>query len=230
MKIINKKPGNFGILSSGQKKALAIFFSLEESEFFCLTGGTALAEFYLGHRESFDLDFFSSREDLIVSFSRKLEKALSKSYKISVPRRFNSFVEIEAESPKEKVKVQLALESPFRLSEPKRVGNILINDYLDLIVDKALAFFGRTEPRDTVDLFFILNEDKVDFWQLVKYCQKKDPGFDLYWMAVALEKTQELPDQIGRWPVEMIKPVDAKALKEMFKKLADDIFEKINKK
>ncbi|MCX5975766.1 MAG: nucleotidyl transferase AbiEii/AbiGii toxin family protein [Coprothermobacterota bacterium] len=29
---------------------------------FYLTGGTALAEFYLGHRKSFDLDIFTGEE------------------------------------------------------------------------------------------------------------------------------------------------------------------------
>ncbi|MDP1547610.1 MAG: hypothetical protein Q8L87_16500 [Anaerolineales bacterium] len=33
-----------------------------------------------------------------------------------------------------------------------------INDYPDLRVDKLLAYFGRAEPRDAVDLYFILQK------------------------------------------------------------------------
>jgi predicted nucleotidyltransferase component of viral defense system len=31
-----------------------------------------------------------------------------------------------------------------------------VNGYLDQCVDKLLAYFGRAEPRDAVDLYFIL--------------------------------------------------------------------------
>src|SRR3989338_6317598 len=51
------------ILSENQKKFLKL---LSEEKSICanfyLTGGTALAEFYLHHRLSEDLDFFSERE------------------------------------------------------------------------------------------------------------------------------------------------------------------------
>jgi predicted nucleotidyltransferase component of viral defense system len=47
------------ILSSVQQKLLKVFSEDKRiSEKFYLTGGTALAGFYLGHRYSDDLDFF----------------------------------------------------------------------------------------------------------------------------------------------------------------------------
>jgi len=33
---------------------------------FYLTGGTALAEFYLAHRKSFDLDIFTTEKGIII--------------------------------------------------------------------------------------------------------------------------------------------------------------------
>jgi len=51
------------ILSENQKKLLALIGENKEiSSNFYLTGGTALAEFYLKHRFSEDLDFFSQEE------------------------------------------------------------------------------------------------------------------------------------------------------------------------
>lgn len=58
---------------------------------------------------------------------------------------------------------------------------------------------------------------------------KKDPGFDLYWLAVALGKTREFPDEISRWPVRMLRELDARMLKERFQKLAEKILEEIEK-
>jgi len=40
-----------------------------------------LAEFYLGHRKSFDLDLFTSEKELILPFSRILEEEMKKSKK-----------------------------------------------------------------------------------------------------------------------------------------------------
>jgi hypothetical protein len=47
-----------GLLSTGQRRFLRLFSKMPDSTHFYLTGGTALAEFYLGHRYSFDLDLF----------------------------------------------------------------------------------------------------------------------------------------------------------------------------
>src|SRR3989344_3034800 len=63
------------ILSENQKRLLSVL-SGERAicDNFYLTGGTALAEFYLGHRLSEDLDFFSENEFLAESVSATLRK------------------------------------------------------------------------------------------------------------------------------------------------------------
>ncbi len=57
------------ILTSLQGEVLRIIGNLRDISEFYLTGGTALAEFYLGHRLSFDLDLFTTKEGLIAPFS-----------------------------------------------------------------------------------------------------------------------------------------------------------------
>lgn len=219
---------NKGIISDLQKHFLLSFSALVDSEHFYLTGGTALSEFYLGHRKSFDLDLFTCEKALIPSFSRVVEEELKKDFSVSVVRRFETFAEFEVGKREETIKVQLAYDSPFRFEESldSNLG-VKVNDYKDLIVDKFLAFFGRIEPRDAVDLFFILQ--KEDFWELVKLAPQKDPGFDLYWLAVALEKTKDFPDDIKRWPVEMLVEVSAEEIKDMFSNLSKKVMDKIKK-
>ena len=58
-----------GILTALQKTFLAAFSALPDQDQFHLTGGTALAEFYLGHRLSSALDFFTAQAGLIIPFS-----------------------------------------------------------------------------------------------------------------------------------------------------------------
>jgi hypothetical protein len=93
-------------------------------------------------------------------------------------------------------------------------------------VDKLLAFFGRAEPRDAVDLFFILQTES--FSELTCLAAKKDPGFDLYWLAVALEEVQSFPDELELWPVEMVRPLDVGELKTLFRRLAKEIMDELN--
>jgi len=217
------------VISRLQKRVISTLINIADFSYFYLTGGTALAEFYFGHRKSYDLDIFTSHKGLILPFSRIIEEELEKEkFYINVVRRFESFAEFEISQQNEIIKVQFALDSPFRFEEPldSELG-IKINDYKDIIVDKLLAFFGRVEPRDAVDLYFIL--EKEDFWKLTGLARQKDPGFDLYWMAAALEKVKSFPDNLNRWPVEMLIEIDIAKLKNKFLSLAIEIMEKLRK-
>lgn len=218
-----------GIISKLQKRVLYSLRNIPDFSYFYLTGGTALAEFYLGHRKSYDLDIFTVQEGLILPFSRLVEEELKKGkFSTNVIRRFSSFVEFEILQENEIVRVQLALDSPFRFEEPlDSYLEVKINDYKDITVDKLLAFFGRVEPRDAVDLYFIL--EKENFWELTDLAKKKDPGFDLYWMAVALEKVKDFPDKISRLPVEMLIEINIKKLKDKFSSLSIEIMERLRK-
>jgi hypothetical protein len=102
-----------------------------------------------------------------------------------------------------------------------------VNDYNDLTVDKLLVFFERVEPRDAIDLFYILKT--VDFWKLTELAKQKDPGFDLYRLEIALHKVKEYPDNIEDLPVEMIKEINIQELKNLFLNLSKKIMDKIKK-
>ncbi|MFZ8804638.1 MAG: nucleotidyl transferase AbiEii/AbiGii toxin family protein [Candidatus Calescibacterium sp.] len=212
-----------------QREILTIFSEIHDSKMFYLTGGTALAEFYLGHRKSFDLDIFTTEKGLIIPFSYAFEQELKKNFLVKVVRRYETFVEFEVSAKGDSTKVQLAYDSPFRFENPidSDIG-VKVNDYTDLIVDKLLAFFGRAEPRDTIDLFFILKTE--DFWKLIELAKQKDPGFDLYWLAIALHKIKNFPDDLRDWPVDTIKKVDIKELKGLLLNLSREIMDKIKAK
>ncbi len=224
------------ILSELQKRVLRALSNIADFSHFYLTGGTALAEFYFGHRKSYDLDIFTAQTGLILPVSRLIEEELKKrKFFLNIVRRFESFTEFEisqeneiVSTENEIIKVQFALDSPFRFEKPSDSDlGIKVNDYKDIITDKFLAFFGRVEPRDAVDLYFIL--EKENFWELAQLAKKKDPGFDLYWMAAALEKVISFPDNIRRWPVEMLIEIDVAKLKDKFLFLSVEIMDRLRK-
>jgi hypothetical protein len=45
-----------------------------------------------------------------------------------------------------------------------------------------------------------------------------------------MKKIQEFPDEIERWPVEMIAHVDAKSIRDRFSLLAREVLDKIKKR
>jgi len=215
-----------GIITDLQRKILLAFSEIPGSEMFYLAGGTALAEFYLAHRRSYDLDLFTTEKDFVIQFSHTFEEVMKKLFQVKTIRRLLNFAEFEVSDGIVQTKVQIALDSPFRFGEPVGLDiGIKVNDYTDLIVDKLLAFFRRAEPRDAVDLFFILKNE--DLWKLTELAKQKDTGFDLYWLAVALKEVESFPDQIELWAVDMIEPVDPREIKAKFSELRIEILRRI---
>lgn len=220
----------FGILTPLQREFIEILAGLPDKDQFYLAGGTALAEYYLGHRLSFDLDFFTGTESLVLPTSYQLENACrKKNLSLKVVRRFSTFVEFLAEKNNESLKIDLALDSPYRFEQPVLASaGIFINDYPDLRVDKLLAYFGRAEPRDAVDLYFILQKELPE--TLLEQAAQKDPGFDLYFFAIALNRCENFPDEIERWPVKMLQPFEPPVLKKRFLDWAVRLMDKTMKK
>lgn len=161
-------------------------------------------------------------------FHALFEQHMSQEFQTKAVRRHESFAEFQLEGGGEETRVQIARDSPYRFANPIESDlGVKVNDYRDLVVDKLLAFYGRAEPRDAVDLFFILKDE--DFWDITAAAGEKDPGFDLYWLAVALEKVRDYPDDISRWPVAMVKELDAVELKSLFLRLAREILDRIRR-
>ncbi len=216
-----------GLLTPLQRTFLQAFAELPDQHRFFLTGGTALAEFYLAHRVSFDLDFFTSEEALIVPFSYQVT-ALADTYpfQVEVVRRFATYVEFLITQDTDTLKVDLAFDSPFRFATPviSEYG-VWVNPFEDLRVDKLLAYYGRAEPRDAADLYFILQGEPLA--PLLDLAVQKDPGFDLYWFAVALNRAADFPDDLARWPVKMLKPIVPADVKSFFMNIALDIMARI---
>lgn len=207
-----------------------ILANLPDKDQFYLAGGTALSEYYLGHRLSFDLDYFTGTENLILPLSYQIETACRKrGLSLKIVRRFSTFVELLAEKENESLKIDLALDSPHRFEAPALSNEgIYINAYSDLRADKLLAYFGRAEPRDAVDLYFIMQKDSFEL--LLEQAAQKDPGFDLYWFSIALNRCENFPDEIERWPVKMLQPFDPRAIKKIFLEWAIKLMDKTTKK
>lgn len=207
------------ILNSLQKELLLEFSGVPDQKNFYLTGGTALAEFYLKHRKSNDLDFFTSKDEIILPFCAKLESSLkAKGFSVERSRGFNSFVELFIGKTSRQTIIHIAQDAPFRFEPTKEVSEfpgLRIDGLKDLASNKLLALFQRATLRDFIDIYFIVNDGHFSREELLALAKEKDPGFELYWLAVAFERintfSQDAPDIHL-----LIKPCTLERLKEFF--------------
>src|SRR3990167_8304849 len=145
------------ILSKDQIKFIELFAKEKRlSSKFYLTGGTALAEFYIPYRYSEDLDFFSEQEvdtSEISTFLKTIRKDLDyKSFDINTSYNRNIIL-------LSLYKYDLKLEFtyfPFqRIDEKKVEYGLKIDSIKDIAVNKLFTIYQYPRSRDFMDLYMI---------------------------------------------------------------------------
>ena len=132
---------------------------------FYFTGGTALSSFYLDHRESEDLDFFSQQpfsQELIDSTLAPLLQTQDirvKTEFIDPLYRFRMLFPTKTE-----VKVDFSHYTYPRVSQSLTYQKITIDGLLDIAVNKLQSITSRHAVKDYVDLYFLLKQ--FTFWDL----------------------------------------------------------------
>lgn len=221
------------ILTNLQRKILLKFSEIPDKEAFCLTGGTALSAIFLKHRRSNDLDFFTNIEELILPLSQKLEASLIKEgFKVERLRGFHSFVELSVSSENDSTVVHFALDSPFRFEQPSdfnEIPGVKVDSLIDIATNKLLALFGRAELRDFIDIYFLLLKEHFNKTELIKKAAQKDPGFDLYWLGIAMERINNFTDDSPDLHL-LTRPCSMSDLKEFFTTWRKDILKEITEK
>src|SRR3989344_3112820 len=213
------------ILTPFQSAFLKAFSKSPLNRQFHLTEGTALAAFYLQHRLSEDLDFFTPDPAAVQSVPRELEiLARELRCRLRVERSLPSFFDgdiIPSEGPP--VKIDFAVDSPFRL-KPLVLNpdfGIQIDDVLDICCNKLSALFDRAEAKDFVDVYFILRE-KYAWNTLFENAQKKHVGLEPHLIAKAFLRVQDL-DFLPR----LVKPLDMKTMQSFFRELARRLMDQL---
>lgn len=127
---------------------------------FYLTGGTALAEFYLYHRLSEDFDFFTEDDfdvgkiDLFINQVEKILKPKELYRGKLYDRYFYHFIF----AGKETLKAEFVKYEFKNLKKLQVREGIFVNDIYDIAVNKFFAIFDRNEIKDFVDLYFLLKK------------------------------------------------------------------------
>jgi hypothetical protein len=184
-----------------QRDLLETFFALERR--FFLTGGAALAGFYLQHRPTLDLDLFTLDPIAFDDGRRVLEAAAARlGAAVAVRQHGPGFERFVVSTQAESVVVDLVLERVPQAFGPKRVvGLISIDPIEEILANKLTTLLSRAEERDLVDVWF-LERHGLKVEDAIPAALEKDGGCTpaaLAWVLseVAIPDGAELPGGVS---------------------------------
>ena len=192
------------------------------TERFYFTGGTALAEFYLNHRLSEDIDLFTEIDEVdqtvVNSFLEKISPKLSiKQIKKSQFLGLFSFILVFEDG--ESLKVDFNYYPFPRISTGTKFKNLDVDSAYDIAVNKIQSIFTRFKSRDFIDLYFLMNSLDYSLPQLIKDAKVKfDWHIDRVVLGSQFLKVKELADL----PM-MLVPFDRNDMDVFFEKLAKSL-------
>lgn len=202
------------ILTSLQKEALNLLFSEERfSKIFYLTGGTALSAFFLNHRHSDDLDFFTNAPD--IDFLFPLLKKFERQGKLVIESRTPQYIRTRFRG---ELKTDFVQDVPFRVGVPFSHRHWKIDTLENITLNKVSAIQGRLDVKDYVDLYFLLGDDPEKIFGWITQARQKDGSIEPFlWSRIIgdVETFRILP--------RMIKPLTLKELTAFYQDLRQRI-------
>lgn len=188
---------------------------------FYFTGGTALSVFYLQHRHSEDLDFFSEKSldeettFVINEFMNKISAVLKSKHRFT-QRETTKVFEFERDG-KLVIKVDFACYPYYRLEKGATYKNVAVDSLLDIATNKLLTICERNNVKDFVDFYFL--QRKFSLWDLIYGVEKKfKREIDILLLGTEFLKVQEF-DYLPK----MIVPLDLTELKKFYKEKAKEV-------
>jgi len=212
---------------SARQRIFLDFFITQKSFVtqFYLSGGTCLTEYYLHHRYSEDLDFFSEREFPVQDVTIFLlhSKKLIGNPGIEYQQSFNRNIYQLIYGKNDTLKIEFTYY-PFKRIE-KTVKKILqIDSLIDIAVNKLFTIYQNPRGRDYYDLYFIFQKEKSFTMKKILSLTriKFDFPIDLLQLGSRLMQVQKLLDG----PI-LIKNIDKNKIEQFFlneaKKLREEI-------
>jgi hypothetical protein len=165
---------NASRLSPLQCDLLEAFFRHESR--FHLTGGAALVGYYLGHRETADLDLFTGVEAMDEGEAALRSAASDVGASIDSVQTAPTFRRRLVRRGSESVVVDLALDvTPHGLHPPRLFGRVQVDPPEEILANKLCTLLSRAELRDLVD---VLALERIGFRaeDLLPLASRKDAG------------------------------------------------------
>lgn len=219
------------ILTATQAAFLEAFFAGVGAapDAFYLSGGTGLAEYYLRHRQSDDLDFFTRDAASLPEAELRMQtSARAVGLEIERVERREFMVRYhftgDPEPRHQLVKCEAIWDSPPYVAPPRRFGNIKVDDLSCIAVNKITAL-SRREPKDYIDLYCIIQSGSHRLEDLLPLARGKDPGLEELAIAADFMGVRDLRN-IARFQEEyLVLPVDWDEVERFYTEWASRLFD-----
>jgi predicted nucleotidyltransferase component of viral defense system len=209
------------ILNKIQKGFLERFVHSDLSSHFRLSGGTALSAFYLEHRYSEDIDLFSSEKVPLYAIERFL-KSIPFVERFVITKLYDRNIFLIKTREKRQLKVEFT-HYPLKLIDKINIiDGLQIESFLDIVVNKLCAITDRVEPKDFVDLFCAMRQEKLSLERLLDLAEKK---CEIEGISHVLKtRLSAVPDGIEK--LSLVIPVTRKVMEDFFYREIKRIIEK----
>ncbi len=215
------------VLTPCQKAVLDVI--ARESYFakrFYFGGGTALAEFYLQHRLSEDLDFFTETREVnpvaILRFLQAESRTLGIK-KIETSRVLGLHTFFLHFHSQEVLKMDFSYYPFPKIEQGARLYDLEVESIYDIAVDKVHTVAVKPRARDFIDIYFIVKEKGYQFGDLLLQAKAK---FD--WDISSLDLGSRFLEgaEMTDYP-RMLKKIDHKEWKKFFVEKAQNLRKEI---
>ena len=206
------------ILTAKQTLLIRLFSANSNIQrYFYLSGGTALSEYYLHHRLSEDLDFFTETEIDPISIQSFLKSISSRAgiKKVDFQQSFNRNL-IYLHFDNEIVKTEFTYYPFTQLEQSKTADGIKIDSLLDIAVNKTFTIYQKPRSRDFIDLYLIIKEKEWSFTDLRKKARSK---FETHMDPLQMAKQLLEADIVVDYP-RMLLPLEPKIWQDFWKQEA----------
>lgn len=124
---------------------------------FYLTGGTALGRFYLNHRYSDDLDFFTNNNPDFSKWVQTVLKSLSTNFerRNSETLVAEDFARTFIHDNTTSLKIEFVNDVDFYVGDNQFSKGIRLDNVRNILSNKLTALIGRDEPKDVFDIIHI---------------------------------------------------------------------------
>ncbi len=212
---------NNRILTPTQVSFLKKFATSDLRDHFRLTGGTALSAFYLEHRISEDLDFFSSERIPFYSIEKSL-KALDIASETTYTKQFDRNIFILKSGNHPILKVEFTYYPLKSIERPHLIEGIRIESFLDILVNKLCAIADRMDAKDYVDVYWGLKRRRLSLEHLIDLAEKKCEVKGIRF--ILKRRLLHLPEGLNHLPLK--KETKKEEIESLFGKLVKKMVQK----
>jgi len=214
---------NNHVLTKEQKYLLQEFSKWENSKNFYLTGGTALSAFYLEHRFSEDLDFFTDDDEVRTEPIIALLKSIPAVKNFSFERKYDRRIFFIYFKDGGLMRTEFTPYPFKRIGMLKVVEGINVDSIIDILINKLLVISDRRDIKDYVDVYFILKE--FTQFPMNELIVKVEEKFGLKGINYVLQgRFLEPPNEIKG--LRLLREIDGKEMASFFRDIGRKMIRK----